>query len=247
MPDEHKEQPSLEPPRLFGRTKRARAKPQAPAGRQAPVVERDAETQPLAAVAPAADASSGRDTLSFEDAARERPDGRDGTGGAAVGAAPGATGTTTIETSVEPTPQAGRPRRTRLPRPQGRSLLTGRSAALVTGLVVGLGLVGLVLLGFQGCEQLRGTSSCGTGPGLAFLTVIFVLGVLGGRLLLAVGQVPDPGSTSFLAVGLTAVIALLFFIDVLDSWAMLVVIPAISAGCFLLSWWVTTTYVDPTD
>ena len=39
---------------------------------------------------------------------------------------------------------------------------------------------------------------------------------------------PDPGSTSFLAVGLLAVVALLFLVDVLFDWWMIIVIPVVS-------------------
>ncbi len=79
---------------------------------------------------------------------------------------------------------------------------------------------------------------------MAALVVIFVLAVVAGRYLLAAFQVPDPSATSFLAVGLTGVIALLFLVDVLDTRPMAIVIPVITAATFLLSWWVTTTFVE---
>ena len=53
-------------------------------------------------------------------------------------------------------------------------------------------------------------------------------------------------ATDFIdAVGLVGVVALLFLVDVLDTWPMLVVIPLLSAAAFLASWWITTTYVEP--
>ncbi|MDO9454475.1 hypothetical protein [Nocardioides sp.] len=132
----------------------------------------------------------------------------------------------------------------RVPRDRSVPLLPGRPAAALTGVVAGLALVGFTWLGFQGCEAVRGTSSCGTGPGMAALVVIFVLTVVVGGFLLSFFAIPDPGSTSFLATGLTSVICLLFLVDVLDHWSMVLVIPAISAVTYLASWWVTTTYVD---
>ena len=125
-------------------------------------------------------------------------------------------------------------------------LLTGRVAAAATGLVVGALIVGLTTLAFGLCEVFRGTSSCGS-PGFALLVAILVAGVFTGSLLLKLFRVPDPGSTSFLAVGLIAVIALLFLIDVILSWPMLIAIPVISVLTFVLSHWVTTTFVEPAD
>jgi hypothetical protein len=40
------------------------------------------------------------------------------------------------------------------------------------------------------------------------------------------------------------VIAMLFFLDHIDAWWMVIVIPVISALTYLLSWWVTRTFVD---
>jgi hypothetical protein len=75
----------------------------------------------------------------------------------------------------------------------------------------------------------------------------FVICVLLGSALLKALDVPDPGSSSFLAVGLVAVVALLFLIDFLESWTMLIVIPIISIGGYLASVWVTKTFVEPAD
>ena len=118
-----------------------------------------------------------------------------------------------------------------------------RIAALVTGLVVGL--VG-VLLSFgasQGCESVRGVGSCG-GIGLFALLAVLVVEVLLGAALLKAFGVADPTSTSFLGVGLVAVLALLFFLSALDSVWMLLVLPLLTAITFLLSWWVTETFVE---
>ena len=68
-----------------------------------------------------------------------------------------------------------------------------------------------------------------------------------GAALLRFAQVPEPGSTSFLAVGLLSVAALLFLVGSIFQWWMVIVIPLVSMATFLLSHWVTSTYVDPAN
>ncbi|MFC7505905.1 hypothetical protein, partial [Nocardioides sp. GCM10030258] len=126
-------------------------------------------------------------------------------------------------------------------------LLTLYRAAALTGFAVGAAMVALTWLSLRGCEAVRGTSSCGGGPGFLLLIATFALCVLLGSALLKVFLIPDPGSSSFLAVGLVAVVALLFLIDLLDSWSMLIIIPVLSIGGYLASVWVTKTFVEPTD
>ena len=46
------------------------------------------------------------------------------------------------------------------------------------------------------------------------------------------------------AVGLLCVVALLFLVDVLFNWWMIIIIPVVSMVCFALSHWVTTAFVD---
>lgn len=124
-------------------------------------------------------------------------------------------------------------------------LLALYPAAAVTGAVVGAAMVVLTWLSLRGCEAIRGAATCGSGPGFVLLVATFVLCILLGSTLLKVFSVPDPGSSSFLAVGLVAVIALLFLIDALDHWSMLIVIPLVGVGGFLASVWVTKTFVEP--
>jgi hypothetical protein len=124
--------------------------------------------------------------------------------------------------------------------------ISGMTAAIVTGLLVGVLTVGLTWASLRLCEVLQGTSSCGN-PGFALLFAIEVLMIVVGGMLLRVWGVPDPGSTSFLAVGLTAVIALLFVIEVIFAWSMIIVIPLISAATYALSHWVTTRYIEPAE
>jgi hypothetical protein len=73
--------------------------------------------------------------------------------------------------------------------------------------------------------------------------VLILLTYLGGWLLRGFGA-RDPGSTSFLAVGLLAVVAMLFLIEVLTSVWMVVVIPLVAAGTYASSHWVTTALVE---
>lgn len=147
----------------------------------------------------------------------------------------------------DPEPDVHRPEQPETAQPSGGLALpavAGRTAAVVTGLVIGLLAVGLTFGSLQLCEAARGTTSCGRGPGfLLLLAVVILLTYLGSWLLRLLG-VDDPGSTSFLAVGLLAVIAMLFLISVLASWWMVIVIPLVSAGTYALSHWVTTTLVE---
>lgn len=140
---------------------------------------------------------------------------------------------------VAHTPPEG-PRRIPLKaRPSGGPMVVAAS-----GLVVGLAVVGLTWASLRTCEQVQGTSSCGT-AGYPMLTFVLALAVVVGSVLLRLARVPDPVSTSVLGVGLAAVLALLFLIDHLDQPTMIVVIPVISAVTFAAAHWVTTTFIEP--
>lgn len=128
--------------------------------------------------------------------------------------------------------------------PRATLTVSGRVAAAVTGLVIGLLVVVLTAGSLALCESVRGVSSCGGGPGFALLAAVTVAMVALGGLMLRLARVPDPTSTSFLAVGLLCVLSLLFLVDVLDEWWMIVVVPLLSTGTFLLSHWVTTAVVE---
>jgi hypothetical protein len=122
----------------------------------------------------------------------------------------------------------------------------GMTVAVLTGILIGLLACGATYLGLQGCESIRGTSSCG-GPGFLLLVTIMIALVLIGAFVMKAFRVTDPGSTAFLAVGLLAVIVLLFLVDVIFEWYMIIVIPLVGAGTFALSHWVTTTFIEPAD
>jgi hypothetical protein len=155
--------------------------------------------------------------------------------------APSGGHTTVLEVQeVAETPPAPRARRTR---PSVR-LPGGWPAVIVTGLVVGLVVVGLTWVSLRTCEAVQGTTSCGT-AGYPMLGLVVVLAVLAGSALLRLAQVPDPVSTSLLAVGSTGVLALVFLIDQLDQPAMVVVIPLICAATFAGAHWLTTAVIEP--
>jgi len=124
--------------------------------------------------------------------------------------------------------------------------LSAPIASVVTGVVVGLVIVAVTFLSSRGCELVRGVDTCGD-AGLPLLIAIMALGVLLGAVLLKAWQVSDPLSSSFLAVGLVAVVAMLFLLPSIDEWWMVIVIPALGALTYLLAWWVTYTFIDAED
>jgi hypothetical protein len=158
------------------------------------------------------------------------------------------TPTTIFDDTSEPTPDVGpslvsdevpTPART----PRGR-WLRGRPAAVVTGLLVGALIVGATAGSLRICTKVKGTSSCGD-QGFFLLVAILVVAVLVGTAVLRVAHVPEPGSISFLAVGLLSVVTLLFLVDSIFEWWMVIAIPLVSVAMFLAAHWVATTYIDP--
>ncbi|MGI8644993.1 MAG: hypothetical protein ACR2JD_01520 [Nocardioides sp.] len=129
----------------------------------------------------------------------------------------------------------------RLPKPKREfrlPTLAAPVAAAVTGLVVGAFAVALTWLSLRGCEVVSGTSSCGNPGLLLLLLVVGLLGLLGAVLLGALG-VEHAGSTSALAVALLAAVAMLFLIDVLFAWWMILVIPVVALATYALAQAVT--------
>lgn len=133
-------------------------------------------------------------------------------------------------------------------RPRLRTIkLPGWVAALVTGLLMGLLIVGLTAAFERGCAAIRGTSSCGS-AGLWLNLLSLIIAIVVGSLLLKLFGQTDTGSTSFLAVGLVVVIAMLFFLGSIFSWQMIIVIPVLSALAYLAAQWVTSSFVGaPAD
>lgn len=120
--------------------------------------------------------------------------------------------------------------------------VAGPVAAGVTGLVVGVGGAAATYAAMAACEAVRGVSTCGGGPGFLILLAIVVLMVLFGALLLRLLGVSGSVSTSFLAVGIVTVLAMLLLLDVIYSPWMFLVVPVVSAAAYLLSHWVTTRF-----
>lgn len=125
-----------------------------------------------------------------------------------------------------------------------RMNLPGPLAALVTGAVVGLVLVGLTVAALHLCSVMRGTSSCGK-PGIVLLLAITAVAIVLGSLLLRMTGVAAHGSTSFLGVGLLDVLILLAFLPILDESWVVIAVPVLAMVTFLAAWWLTTTYVEP--
>ena len=147
----------------------------------------------------------------------------------------------------EPTPEpSAPPAGTRRAKRAGSGLsvpsVAGPVAAGVTGLVVGVGGAAATYAAMAACEAVRGVSTCGGGPGFLILLAIVVLMVLFGALLLRLLGVAGSVSTSFLAVGIVTVLAMLLLLDVIYSPWMFLVVPVVSAAAYLLSHWVTTRF-----
>ncbi|WP_372727550.1 hypothetical protein [Nocardioides sp.] len=121
--------------------------------------------------------------------------------------------------------------------------VSGMTGAILTGLLIGAATVGLTWGSLSLCEVIQGTSSCGNPGYLLLLAILAAMTMLGSQLLRLFG-IPDAPSTSFLAVGLLAVLALLLLVDVLLSWWMIIIIPLFSMATFALAHWVTTTFTE---
>ena len=65
------------------------------------------------------------------------------------------------------------------------------------------------------------------------MAILIALTYLGGWLLRGFG-ISDAGSTSFLAVGLLAVVAMLFLVDSLDGWTGAVAVPVVTVVAYAL-------------
>jgi hypothetical protein len=141
---------------------------------------------------------------------------------------------------VEPEEASGAQQTSRALRPP---TLGGTVAAAVTGLIVGLLMVGLGWGSLRLCELARGAASCGQ-PGFVVLIAILVLLVVVGRLLLGSLGVTDAGSISFLGVGVVAVVTLLFLVEALFAWWIVLLLPAVSLASFVLAHRVSTAFVE---
>ena len=152
--------------------------------------------------------------------------------------------------SVEVAEQPRREPRVMPSRPSSPSRLSmpslpPRLAVAVTGLLVGIVGVALTYVGLQGCDAVRGTATCGGGPGLLLLVVILAVMVLLGAACLRLLGIGEAGGTSFLAVGVVVVVCLLALQGVLQSAVMALVLPVLCVLAYLLAHLVTTAFVEP--
>ena len=144
--------------------------------------------------------------------------------------------------------RTNRPARVRAERPaRSGPRLPAPLALAITGVLVGLLGAGLTFGSLRGCDAVRGTSSCGGGPGLLLLVVIFVVMVLAGGAVLAALRLSEARGTSFLAVGLLTVVVMVVLMNAVFSAWMFVAVPAVSAASYVLAGWVTTRLVDTTE
>jgi formate-dependent nitrite reductase membrane component NrfD len=155
-----------------------------------------------------------------------------------------------VEEPPPPAPEPAQPDQPDQPArrraPTELPLPTGWVAVVLTGVVVGLVVVGLTWASLRTCEAVQGTATCGT-AGYPMLALVVVVAILVGSAMLRLTHVPDPVSTSILGVGVASVLALVFLIDHLDQPAMVVVIPLICAATFAGSHWLTTAVIEPGD
>lgn len=239
--DDDKTEPSLELPalRLPGLGRRRKATPAEPSDHgtppAAPPRDETAVTQPLPESVPSANGSPRADehapvvepTPVVPAAAPAREPGR----------------RRAVETFAGATTTADRPEPARVAARSGPRL-SGRVAAAVTGAVVGFAGVLLTFAAMRGCEAVGGTSSCGGPAGFFLLVAIVAVMVLLGSVLLKAFAVADAGSTSFLAVGIVAVVTMLVLLDMVFSPWTALVLPVLGAAAYLLAHWVTTRFED---
>jgi hypothetical protein len=151
--------------------------------------------------------------------------------------------TPAVEAEPAPETDPEEPVRRREPRRLPTVALPGLTAAAVTGVAIGVLAVLLAWLAGAGCSAVRGTSSCGGAAGLPLLLAGLVLLAWVGSLLLRALGVADAGSTSVLAVGIMAVLVMVFLLGSLDEWWALVAVPVVAAIGYGASWWVTSSVV----
>jgi len=117
---------------------------------------------------------------------------------------------------------------------------------IAVGVVVGLIGVVLFYLAQVGCSTVRGVNSCG-GLGVAALLLVAAVEVVVGSVLLKALSLTETTSTSLLAVGMVAVIAMALFFGALGSVWMFLVLPLLTGATFLVSWWITHSIVEDVD
>lgn len=110
-------------------------------------------------------------------------------------------------------------------------------AAAITGAVVGIVAVILAMASLAIFDAVRGVSSGGgLWGGLAFVAIAVIAGFVGELLLRGFGSTSGR-LTSVLAVVLMIVAMLGLFLDVVDTWAALPLLPVTGIAAFVLARW----------
>lgn len=140
-------------------------------------------------------------------------------------------------------PKPARQPRRRVERPVDRApAFEPRLAAAVVGAVIGGAMAALTYGALRGCGAIRGSETCGGAAGTLLLIAIVIVAVLLGRLVLDLLRIPEAGGTAVLGVALVCVISLLFLSGSLMSAWMALVLPLLSAVCFLGAQVVSTAF-----
>ena len=154
-------------------------------------------------------------------------------------------------TSPSP-PEGGRrraPATTGIPRPKPLAVTPTRPFGLsevfiagASGALAGLTAAGLYYLAGLGCSWLRGPGGCGGIGLLSTIVLLLASGFVGATPLWLLRQ-RDPFATSYLGIGLMAVVVMLTVMRQLDSVWMIAIIPTLTAVCYMVSWWLTSIIV----
>jgi hypothetical protein len=217
----------------------------APEPEPAPAPPAPEPTQPVEAAAPPAESTPEPATEAIpvaRESSSEQPARAEASGRPLFADETPATTTAVAATEERVEPEAA-VREEKKPRRSFRLSIGAIPGAILTGILVGAATVGLTWGSLQLCELVRGASSCG-GTGLFVLLLILVAMVFFGAGLLRIFGVPEAVSTSFLAVGLLTVVVLVFLVDLLFNWWMIIVIPCVTLLTYTLSAWVTTSFAD---
>lgn len=110
-------------------------------------------------------------------------------------------------------------------------------AAAITGAVVGIVAIGLGILALAIFDAVRGVSSGGgLWGGLTFAGIAILAGLVGEVLLRGFGSTSGR-LTSFFAIVLVIIAMLGVFLDLVDTWAALPLLPLLGIAAFTLAHW----------
>lgn len=113
--------------------------------------------------------------------------------------------------------------------------VSGQLAALVVGVAAGVLMVLGTILTMQGCDLVRGTSTCGGGPGFVLFVLLGAVVVVAATVALRAAGVAYAGTISFIAVALVVVVVAFLLLGVIFTAWMIGVIPVLSAAAFVLA------------